>query len=276
LTSALGINNPPPDGEDTRGEIDGFSDKAARRLREAFMSTWVPDFELWAVTLTTHAIKTPPEWRAIMKRFRMAIIRKGWGGIWRVELQKRKAPHAHVAMWLPKDIDAIGAVTHAWLIATGELHDADALEHAVMGKRIPQDETGWAVYMALHDGKRKAAQLGWLGKQWGVWNADLFVTRKAESSDLDPREHPIFLRVLRNLDVSQRRALNRSRDQKLLNALPSELRASFVIVPDKVKPRRIHRGNLLRCVRGETVIAIIGAVKSGRIYPANLQPITKK
>ena len=84
-----------------RGDIVGFSNEAAARLKRAFMELHVPGSALVAFTLTTHRILSPEEWRAARKRFRIAVKKRGWAGIWRVELQRRKTPHEHVAMWLP-------------------------------------------------------------------------------------------------------------------------------------------------------------------------------
>lgn len=234
-----------------RGEITSFSDAAARRLRTEFLTGYVPGFNLWAFTLTTHGNFTPVQWRSAMKRMRMTVKRAGWAGLWRVELQKRKAPHAHVALWLPPGTFR-ARVADAWLRSTGEENDPLAEEHAVVGRMIPQDESGWAVYMALHDGKHKEAQLGWLGKQWGVWNGSAFARRDPERFELDRREHAAFLRVLVRYDRSKREALVRD----------------AVIVQERPRLRKIHRGNLLRCLPGEVVARVVSALKSGAIYPA--------
>jgi hypothetical protein len=255
----------------SRGTIDGLSNEAARRLRAFFITSEVEGFELWAVTLTTHRVLSPEEWREAMKRERMAVLRAGWAGVWRVELQKRKAPHAHVAMWVPRGT-ALGRIADMWLDATGEGSDFAAVEHAVHGRRISHDEAGWAVYLALHDGKHKEAQLGWLGKQWGIWNRAKFVSRDPERFELTPREHGQFLRILRHLDRSIREGQQvRKEDaqrywlekEKARGALPPSI---FLRPCPRPKEKLLHRGNLLRCVRGETVSAIVGALMAGRIY----------
>jgi hypothetical protein len=263
------------DPETVRGTIEGFSHEAARRLREWFMTQHVLGAILWAVTLTTHANLSPTQWRAVMMRFRQAIKARGWAGSWRVELQKRKAPHAHVALWLPPGV-SLEDVSTLWLQCTGETNDAAARQHAVHGREISADETGWAVYMGLHDGKHKAEQLGWKGKQWGIWNREAFTERDAVEFVLSEREHALFLRILRNWDASDRarrqQAEEHVNDMRILNDLrtlpggvPRCFRHTPARLPTKPRPRPLHRGNLLRLLDGEFVTFVLAAIQSGRV-----------
>ena len=262
----------PPPEDVSRGDITDFSAKAARRLREAFFTLYAPECCLWAVTLTTHAIFSPNEWRATMKRFRVAVQRRGWAGIWRVELQKRKAPHAHVAFWLPVGC-SIDSVRDLWLTATGERHDAEAIKHAVHGREIPQDESGWAIYLGLHSGKHKESQLGWLGKQWGIWNQAALVERVPVELSLRPREHALLLRILRNLETAEKMRFEKNKSLKEMASLAYTVPEWANCLDVKVKrPRRrlLHRGNLLRCTSGERIEFLIREIHSGRIgrtYP---------
>lgn len=295
LEKSLGLTLPPPESQE-RGKITEFSDKAARRLRECFLTLKVDGYRLWSFTLTTHAIFTPKEWRGICMRFRQAVRRSKWAGLWRVELQKRKTPHLHVAFWLPVGVD-VDQVASLWLKATREHTDAEAVKHAVRGREIEQNESGWAVYMALHDGKHKAAQLGWEGKQWGIWNQALFTEREAQTFDLAPHEHAQFLRVLAKLDRSKREGQLRAKhprsgwvDVETFGKLASAANGwKGAIITPKATPSpmggfmggfwwdapkfkrpylpKLHRGNLLRCVDGAEVLRIIHAIKAGIIGP---------
>jgi hypothetical protein len=198
----------PPDLP-PRGRITSFSDAAARRLKRAFMELHVPGAVLWSFTCTTHAALTPGQWRAAMKRFRMGVLRNGWAGIWRVELQRRGTPHLHVAFWLPAESSAYGGISNEvrllWLACTRELEDEAARVHAVKGCEIPEGDGGWAVYMGLHSGKHKAAQLGWLGSQWGIWNGEAFSRREPVRAVLNQYQHDQYLRVVRRMETAERR-----------------------------------------------------------------------
>lgn len=263
------------DPDNQRGTIEGFSHEAARRLREWFMTQKVDGFDLWAVTLTTHANLSPDEWRAVMMRFRQGVKARGWAGCWRVELQKRRAPHAHVAFWLPPSA-TLADVSALWLRATGEEHDAAARQHAVEGRKIPADETGWAVYMGLHDGKHKESQLGWKGKQWGIWNREAFTERQAVELVLSEREHALFLRILRNWDVSDRMRRERAEEERTDAEMVEKIKAisggvlpacfSVVVTPvRRPRPRYLHRGNLLRLLDGAFVEFVLAAIQTGRV-----------
>ncbi len=258
----------PPAGVE-RGEITQFSHAAARRLREWFMTMHVIGWYLFAVTLTTHAIYGPDQWRAICQRFRQSLIRIGFAGVWRVELQRRKAPHLHVACWLPYP-EAINELRALWLRATGEANDSAAAEHAMHFKAISPDEAGWAVYMGLHDGKHKAEQLGWIGKQWGIWNRGKFVQRAPVIFDLSTREHGAFLRFLRRLEAGNRRKAasdawaflteSSCMDSEILTRAWRKFKAL-----KKARRVRLHGGNLLRLMRGETAALLLNAMRSGVI-----------
>ena len=227
----------PPKGY-VRGTIDGFSAEASRRLREFCVTQEAKGLDPYSTTLTVHRPVTPEQWRAIMKRFRQRLLWNGWAGVWRVELQKRKVPHVHVALWLPPGVEK-GHVIIAWCECTGEIGDVDALMHSVHMRKV--ESSGWAVYLALHDGKHKESQLGWQGKQWGVWNRDRFTARV---------ESPLS----RELPVAQEVALRR-----------------FIgrLMRSKGSRARVGRAGFLRCMEGRTVERFLAGWDAGTIGPAN-------
>ena len=279
-----GLSKAEPPDCDERGDITTLSHKAARRLREWFMTKHVFGMSLFAVTLTTHAIYSPNEWRAICMRFRQSVKRAGFAGVWRVELQKRKTPHLHVAFWLPAS-ESVNDVRTLWLRATEEQNDVLAFEHAVYSKAINQDEAGWAVYMGLHDGKHKIAQLGWLGKQWGIWNREKYVDRLPAVFDLTARQHVAFLRFLRKWDVADRMRRQRTAEARQDAEMIAKIKASnggvlpscFSVVPSPVRrpsPRHFHRGNLLRLMVGDIPARILEAMRSSVIcHISKLSPL---
>jgi len=91
------------------------------------------------------------------------------------------------------------------------------------------------VYLALHNGKKKQAQLGWLGKQWGVWCRSLFVARAPES-------HRIPSVCAKQVRRSLRRYSQAVRRSKTLAPLP-------------VAP--LHQGDCLRVVTGLLVSRLV-------------------
>ena len=169
-----------------RKKISGFSDKSARRLRQFMLTSWGGEnSHPFAVTLTTRQMHTPEGWESALKRFRTALSRKHpeWAACWRVELQKRKTPHLHCVFWIPKSTVANYSVswyqyklTELWLKAIGEEEDMHSWTHAVSVKDL-SGASGWVIYCTLHDSKHKKEQLGWKGRQWGIWNKKAWVAR---------------------------------------------------------------------------------------------------
>jgi len=187
-----------------RGNIGGFSAAASRRLRQFMLTNWGGDHSFpFAVTLTTHNIYTPEQWRSSIKRFRskLAEDHPQWAACWRVELQKRKTPHLHCVFYLDQCFpDSLVKVTltRLWLKAFREESSNAAWQYAVSVKDL-SGESGWVIYCTLHDSKHKREQLGWVGKQWGIWNRKSWEPRPAlTAGTFTHRQRVIFCRRLRN------------------------------------------------------------------------------
>jgi hypothetical protein len=225
----------PPKGC-VRGTIDDFSPEASRRLREFCVTQEAKGLLPWSTTLTIHRAVTAEEWRSIIKRWRQRLMWNGWAGVWRVELQKRKVPHVHVALWLPPGV-VKGHVIVEWCQCTGEINDAAALTYAVSMREI--ESSGWAVYLALHGGKHKSSQLGWKGKQWGVWNRAAFTPREAS---------PVSRDLPEDLERALRRFIGR-------------------LMRSKGSKARVGREGFLRCMEGRTVERFLQGWDSGAIGP---------
>jgi hypothetical protein len=207
-----------------RGAITGMSFHAAARLRETVM-TRTPPGEAFSLTGTTRRARSDAEWRGIMKRFRMMIVRQDLAAVWRVELQKRKAPHVHAIVWINQEFqhqDEIDAASMrlrwAWLRAIGavrvrrngisELVDLQELNHAAVVEcgLTP----GWLAYLAGHASKHKAEQLGWQGKQWGIWGAEKFAPVHAlERREVSGPQKRLFDRSLRRWQRAKLRRIGR-------------------------------------------------------------------
>ena len=165
-----------------RGEIKGLSPAAAARCREFVVTHDIPGSKLVSVTGTTAIGRTPEEWRKIMQRYSHRLVRKGVSAVWRVELQKRGAPHVHALLWVPPDLDKWQrAISESWLECIGATFQDDG---KVVGLKPGEFEhafqyeegvgAGWVAYLASHTSKHKQDQLGWVGKQWGIWGEDRF------------------------------------------------------------------------------------------------------
>lgn len=102
--------DPLPPAGCVRGEIMGFSDKSRRRLQIKLsqMDFRVPTL---LVTLTWHYDWGEWEsWKIAYRAWKKRLDRRwGWlvrGGVWRLEFQRRGAPHYHLLLFLSEDISA--------------------------------------------------------------------------------------------------------------------------------------------------------------------------
>ena len=85
----------------TRGKVRGWSSASRRRLREALLTHDAPDLDMYDVTLT---VPGPPDVLEEQRLFRLwsnKVKRRGWSGIWRMEVQGRGSLHWHCILWLP-------------------------------------------------------------------------------------------------------------------------------------------------------------------------------
>lgn len=168
----------------TRGKCTELTPEVRQRLRTALLTLTRADSKVLDTTLTIPGELTPDEWRDTTKRFRMKLLRRGLAMIWRVELQKRKMPHIHAAIFAPADqaAHAWGWVQVDWLQSLPEKNrnHPGALRHAVHIKGPFSDveqSPRWLEYLTGHASKAKKEQLGWIGKQWGIVGNKLLTER---------------------------------------------------------------------------------------------------
>lgn len=193
-------------GGGKRGKITTFSAASARRLRYALVSLYVPGQDCLEICLTmpgdgldetTKRSRRPaavcPDgcavderrermevcFRKAWTRTRKAIERLGIAGEWRIELQRRGAPHLHLLLWFPQ-LRLNARVCEAWLEACDDCGwgDYDHFAHATYGYQYKVPNRHAVInYMTDHMSKHKREQLGWQGRQWGFINKRLLVKR---------------------------------------------------------------------------------------------------
>lgn len=188
-----------------RGKIEGLSPAAAARCREFVVTHDIPGARLVSATGTTAIGRTPEEWRKIMQRYAKRLVRAGVAAVWRVELQKRGAPHVHLLIWLPEGLDKWRRLlSEGWLECIGatfhESGEVTGLQPGEFEHSFQCEEgvgAGWVAYLASHSSKHKQEQLGWVGKQWGIWGQERF--SKAKPLDVEDLDGPQLARFKRGL-----------------------------------------------------------------------------
>lgn len=186
-----------------RGKITGFSVHARQRLRRLLVESSLPGSVRLGFTLTVPWRGVPVD--IMLKEFKISFHRfsvkfrrafPNSAAIFRVELQKRKAPHIHAIWYLSQDdIKANGLQpdTHAcrvcpsvsrsllivcannkinsmWVSSVPVFPRDNLTGFVEHGSQVDDIASNGAMfrYLADHTSKSKQEQLGYEGKQWGV------------------------------------------------------------------------------------------------------------
>lgn len=171
-----------------RGKISCFSRKSSRTLRDLLSRLQTDGKMVYAVTLTLPPVKElEVNWGKLVKRYREYLRNAKLGAIWRIELQRHKIPHLHLIA-VANTIEDGFEYWFAWIHACKKLRDNDGisvilhkgfLEYSVRIRYV-KNRFKWMPYLIGHSVKHKIGQLGWQGRQWGVFNKDFI-----KFSDLD-------------------------------------------------------------------------------------------
>lgn len=164
VTFATGKGVPPPPVK--RGTVDGFSAAARKRLIELLLRLDVSVAVF--VTLTYPSLyPSPAESKDDLRKFWQRLVRRNgdtWA-VWRLEMQKRGAPHYHLLVgypYLPHEY-----VARAWYEVVGSGDEA----HLAAGTRVEglRSRNGVIYYASKYVAKQEAGQSDvHLGRSWGV------------------------------------------------------------------------------------------------------------
>lgn len=204
-----------------RGVIRGWSRSSVRRLRETLFFKDVPNSNVYGVTLTLpwkdgafDVATMGEEFRQILERFRTNFLVSFAHSsmVYRIELQTRKAPHIHAVVFVSPDDVKSNCTLKEWLLinwclkAVKDLHGGSALDfckHGIDVKQMDATNRNYLFrYLVDHASKRKQAQLGWKGRQWGVVGSKNLQSLPNEFiEDLSPRAEVLFWRMVRRLNA---------------------------------------------------------------------------
>ena len=217
-----------------RGNITYFSRHSALRLRRALVELSPPSdgYIQLGITLTVpwnvagfSDDRLAADYKIAFNRFSTAFRRRFPHSlaIFRHELQKRRAPHSHIVLWLSRiDFDFV----HRGRTATSSIFRSIVLgfwSKAVFGSNSSEcfvypvkslsgfhrkgikvdclkDSLSMFRYIADHASKHKKSQLGYQGKQWGFINRKLFVPAKSFNVEFRSQsQYIIFFRHVSKL-----------------------------------------------------------------------------
>jgi len=165
-------NTPPRRVED---DIRGFSASARRRMRQLLSSIERDAHKNGGglfLTLTYHTSEPTGKdvknhLHAFVQRLRRKWKGSKWSLVWRLEYQKRGAPHIHMLIWGVR-YERKEWFKRCWHEITGETSN----DHAEMGawvERMPEGSK-LSSYVSKYMAKAGTAPEGWQGRIWGVRN----------------------------------------------------------------------------------------------------------
>lgn len=159
-----------------RGAINGFSNKSKNRLMRTLAGikkTELPCF----VTLTYPAVYSddPKDWKNDLDRYLKRLARKfpNVAGVWKLEPQKRGAPHYHLLIWGASYTDLLAFTVKAWHEIAGNGDENHLKWHAgALGNKpcVSQVESQRGVFWYASKYMSKPIE-GWenVGRFWGVF-----------------------------------------------------------------------------------------------------------
>jgi hypothetical protein len=207
--AALLRNSFCPPRSYSRGAIIGFSQKAKLNLARYLSRLNVPSNALHlSCTYGASFPKTSDSFKHDLAVFKKRVIRLGLYGVWRLEFQKRGAPHYHFLLW-PVDGESYflgDAAAESWRKVSGNNSDSAAY---VSGGAIGR--SAW--YLALHSAKGDQSPPIKVGRWWGKISSEELNDREQSDpvASLDSQKEMILLKriFVRHL-YAQKRKLARN------------------------------------------------------------------
>ena len=184
-------------GLGAKRELRGMSNKSSLNLARLLSTLdWSKHGQCLHVSLTYRA--EFPRAKADLLKAKQALCmffkRAGACGIWRLEYQKRFAPHWHVLVWIgdrcPGDFEQ--CVRDWWGRYSGNDH--------VRGVHVTSGTEGRAAwYLAMHAAKKEQSPPFNVGRWWGYIDREKFLgaVDLHQVADVDERERVWWLRLYR-------------------------------------------------------------------------------
>lgn len=198
-------NRKAPDS--VRGSVTSFSRASRLRLREFLLTRHVPDRVPVGVTLTipeqTDKKLALECFSVAVHRLRVYFVRRcSTGFVWRVELQRNRMPHLHIIVWDFPSVDHQSFWLRLWSDIVLKLFEVPSLSAFLRcGVRCQVLDGSIAAfrYLCDHSGKSKQAQLGYVGRQWGVVGRSHFQRNSSVQLVIPPCMESSFFRHVRRL-----------------------------------------------------------------------------
>lgn len=194
-----------------RGRISEFTKKSRLRLMRE-MSKMRRDALPVLVTLTYPAVypDNPKIWKRHLDNFLKRLQRKypNISGVWKLEPQKRGAPHFHLLVWGAPYLGLLHCVALMWFQVVGSGDE----KHLRAGTRVEQvkSQRGVMFYASKYLGKEITVDWGCAGRFWGKFGKESLPYGQFVVIETSPEKFQEYIRYMRRF------AHIRGRDYKSL------------------------------------------------------------
>lgn len=186
--------------DNRRGKIKGFTKGSRKRLQQKLAAIDKKNLPVF-VTLTYPAVwpGNPKIWKLQLKKFlkRLAYNYPGACGIWKLEPQRRGAPHFHLFVWGVSYEKLRAYCDLAWYEVVG----SNDIKHLKAGVRVEKLRSwkGARSYASKYFGKVIDELPGWeeVGRYWGVFHREDLPLSKVTFYEIDQRTAFQLLRYMR-------------------------------------------------------------------------------
>ena len=190
-----------------RSRISEFSKKSRLRLMRE-MSKFRRDKMPVLVTLTYPAVYSddPKVWKRHLDNFLKRLSRKfpAVSGVWKLEPQKRGAPHFHLLVWGAPYSGLFRCVPVMWYQVVKSGDD----KHLRAGTRVEQVKSrhGVMFYASKYLGKEVTADWGCAGRFWGVFGRESLPYGDLVIVEVSAEKAQEFIRYMRRFAHLRSRA----------------------------------------------------------------------
>ena len=210
-----------------RGRCMGFSASSRRRIKRLLACVnWDTLPPAHFVTLTYHDV--PPDWLARFRAFLQVLRREDTVYLWRVELQRRGAPHFHLILW--SNADTIDHLRTRW----HDIANPESRHHRLHGfdsSRLGSYRSACAYlrkYITKVDDREWIAETELAGRR--VWGASRTLPINARVKfDITESGYVLLKRISRRLLRARRTARNRAQSDRRPLPMPRATFGSYAI-----------------------------------------------
>lgn len=181
-----------------RGKIKGFSKSARRRMMRMMAKVNKNDVpQFLTLTYPKEYSSNPEDWKYHLDKFkrRMKYRYPEFSGIWKLEFQKRGAPHFHLLVWgLPK-YGMKEIISNQWY----ESVNSGDKKHLLAGTEIKKIRSwrGVMSYVSKYMGKVIEFEEIEAGRFWGAFNRDFIPWSKIEKYEVFQNQIIMAMRYMR-------------------------------------------------------------------------------